>query len=169
MGSNEHLQMWFQSVDADKSGAINAAELHRALQAGNLHFPPTVVSQMIKMYDKDQSGTMSFTEFVSLHKFLTVVQDSFTRNARNRGSLQLNDVYLALQQAGYNLDQPSFYTVCQSFDKQRTGSFRLDDFMSICIFLQSAQNLFGAFDTTKKGHVTLDFNQFVYCAANLRL
>lgn len=169
MGSNDPLHMWFRSVDVDHSGSINASELRRALAAGNLHFPPSVINQMIKMYDNDLNGSMSFDEFVSLHKFLTVVQDTFSRHSRNRGVLTLKEMYPALQQAGYSLDQPSFFTVCQSFDLEKTGNFRLDNFMSVCIFLQSAQNLFTAFDTQRRGHVTLDFNQFVYCSANLRI
>ncbi|KAJ7558073.1 hypothetical protein O6H91_04G024000 [Diphasiastrum complanatum] len=169
MAANEHLRIWFQSVDTDQSGSINVAELQQALAAGNLQFPATVIAQMIRMYDKDQSGTMSFEEFVSLHKFLTLVQNSFMSNERERGILGLNEVYSALQQAGYPLDRPSFYTTCQSFDRNRTGKFRLDDFISMCIFLQSAKNLFGAFDTSKEGRVSLDFNQFVYCSANLRI
>ncbi len=94
----------------------------------------------------------------------------------------------------------------QSFDPNRLGKFKLDDYISMCIFLQSAKyshllpraitcivhiffelqrkqsrdgfgwgtphltylvwgyrNLFGAFDTSRIGHITLDFNQFVYC------
>ncbi len=168
----------------------------------------------------------------------------------------------ALQQAGFTLDEPSFYTACQvlkeilgiplkivgchgcsktmnqeglhvlgfpmpsqinkgimifvlvslqSFDPNRLGKFKLDDYISMCIFLQSAKyshllppsaitcivhiffelqrkqsrdgfgwgtlhltylvwgyrNLFGAFDTSRIGHITLDFNQFVYCGTCL--
>ncbi|MCO5607051.1 hypothetical protein L7F22_061243 [Adiantum nelumboides] len=97
------------------------------------------------------------------------VQSSYAKFARDRSFLELNDVYLALQEIGYSLDQPAFYTACQSFDPNKLGKFRLDDYISLCIFLQSARNLFGAFDTKKAGRVALDFNQFVYCAANLRL
>jgi hypothetical protein len=97
------------------------------------------------------------------------VQTSFSNVSRDRGFLALNEVYQALQQAGFTLDEPSFYTACQSFDPNRLGKFKLDDYISMCIFLQSAKNLFGAFDTSRIGHITLDFNQFVYCAANLRV
>jgi hypothetical protein len=99
----------------------------------------------------------------------------------------------------------------QSFDPNRLGKFKLDDYISMCIFLQSAKyshllppsaitcivhiffelqrkqsrdgfgrgtphltylvwgyrNLFGAFDTSRIGHITLDFNQFVYCGTCL--
>eukprot|EP00850_Spirogloea_muscicola_P019849 SM000200S05839 [mRNA] locus=s200:203922:206262:- [translate_table: standard] len=168
--ANAHLRQWFQSVDSDNSGAINVQELQRALAAGNLTFPMPVVNQMIRMYDRDQSGTMSFPEFVSLHTFLGTVQTSFSANDRQRtGVLVVNDVFAALQQAGYTLDQPSFLALCQAFDQQRSGRFRLDDFIQLCIFLQSAKNLFTAFDAQRAGRVSLDFNQLVYCASNLRI
>lgn len=169
MAADQHLRMWFQAVDTDKSGFINESELLEALACGNLRFPRSIVAQMIKIYDSDRNGTMSFEEFVRLHKFLSVVQNSFSKYSTDGNFLDLNNVFLALKEAGYTLDQPSFYTACQSFDQNRSGKFRLDDYISLCIFLQSARNLFGAFDTTREGRVTLDFNQFVYCAANLRL
>ncbi|XLR44151.1 hypothetical protein S83_008790, partial [Arachis hypogaea] len=50
-----------------------------------------------------------------------------------------------------------------SFDQSKSGKFRPDVFISLCIFLQSARNLFNSFDTTKQGRITLDLNQFVYC------
>lgn len=169
MAQDEDLRIFFQEVDADKSGSINEEELQAALAAGNLQFNKPIIAQMIKMYDRDQNGSMSYEEFVNLHKFLSVVQNSFEKHARNRQFLELNSVYLALQDAGYSLDEPAFYTACQSFDQKKSGKFRLDDFISVCIFLQSARNLFGAFDTRKEGRIALDFNQLVYCAANLRL
>ncbi|KAG6557525.1 hypothetical protein Mapa_000799 [Marchantia paleacea] len=169
MAGNELLRMWFDSVDVDRSGSINCGELQRALAVGNLHFPSTVVNQMIKLYDTDLNGTMNFNEFISLHQFLVVVQESFRTHVRNREQLSLNEVYNALTQAGFSLDQPAFYSVCQSFDKERSGHFRLDNYMSMCIFLKSARNLFTSFDIARAGAVTLDFNQFVYCASNLRI
>ncbi|XP_062103265.1 uncharacterized protein LOC133814299 [Humulus lupulus] len=69
----------------------------------------------------------------------------------------------ALVKIGFSLDSPAFYTVCESFDQKKNGRFRLDDFISLCIFLQSARNMFDSFDTAKQGRVTLDLNQFVYC------
>lgn len=167
--ANDPLRIFFQAVDTDNSGSINESELDQALASGNLRCPRSVVSQMIKLFDRDQNGQMSFEEFVSLHNFLSVVQTSFGKYSRDQNTLDLNYVYMALQDAGYTLDQPAFYTACQSFDPNRKGHFRLDDYISLCIFLQSARNLFGAFDTKREGHVTLDFNQFVYCASNLRL
>ncbi|CAM6066483.1 unnamed protein product [Sphagnum tenellum] len=174
MEEQQYLRMWFESVDEDKSGSINSLELQRALEVGNLKFPKSIVDQMIRMYDADQNGVMSFEG--NTDSFLVINIKLVFHNVRishlglwDRGFLALNEVYQALQQAGFTLDEPSFYTACQSFDPNRLGKFKLDDYISMCIFLQSAKNLFGAFDTSRIGHITLDFNQFVYCAANLRV
>ncbi|XP_061355737.1 uncharacterized protein LOC133300230 isoform X2 [Gastrolobium bilobum] len=157
------LREWFDRVDSDKSGGITALQLKTALAVGNLEFPLTVVQQMIR------NGSMSFEEFIALNKFLLKVQHAFSDLERGRGFLVPDDVYEALIKIGFMLDSPAFYSVCESFDQNKNGRFQLDDFIALCVFLQSARNLFNSFDTSKQGRVTLDLNQFVYCTANCRI
>ncbi|XP_062024382.1 uncharacterized protein LOC133740437 isoform X2 [Rosa rugosa] len=64
------LREWFARVDSEKTGSITAPQLKNALAVGNLEFPLSIVQQMIRMYDFDRNGTMSFEEFVALNKFL---------------------------------------------------------------------------------------------------
>ncbi|EOY26104.1 PREDICTED: sorcin isoform X1 [Theobroma cacao] len=167
------LREWFGRVDSEKTGSITATQLKSAFAIGNLDFPLSVVQQMIRMYDFDRNGTMSFEEFLALNKFLIKVQQAFSDLEsslyRNRGFLATDDVYEALNKIGFSLDTPAFYAACESFDQKKNGRLQLDDFISLCIFLQSARNLFNAFDTAKQGRVTLDLNQFVYCAASCRI
>ena len=42
------LLQWFQAVDQDRSNAIDAAELQKALVLGNLHFSLAVCAHMIR-------------------------------------------------------------------------------------------------------------------------
>ncbi|XP_027089445.1 uncharacterized protein [Coffea arabica] len=163
------LREWYDRVDSDKTGGITATQLQTAFGIGNLQFPLSVVQQMIRMYDFDRNGTMSFPEFVELNKFLLKVQQAFADLERGRGYLVPDDVYKGLVKIGISLDSPAFYTVCESFDQKRSGRFRLDGFISLCIFVQSARNLFSSFDTSNQGRVTLDLNQFIYCTANCRI
>uniref|UniRef100_A0A2P2L5B2 EF-hand domain-containing protein n=2 Tax=Rhizophora mucronata TaxID=61149 RepID=A0A2P2L5B2_RHIMU len=163
------LREWFDRVDSERTGNITAIQLKRALAVGNLEFSLSVVQQMIRMYDFDRNGTMSFQEFIALNTFLIKVQQAFSDLERNRGYLIIDDVYEGLVKIGFSLDSPAFYTACESFDRNKSGRFHLDDFISLCIFVQSARNLFNSFDTTKQGRVTLDLNQFVYCAASCRM
>ncbi|XVE91189.1 hypothetical protein DITRI_Ditri20bG0134400 [Diplodiscus trichospermus] len=163
------LREWFDRVDSEKTGGITALQLKNAFAIGNLDFPLSVVQQMIRMYDFDRNGIMSFEEFVALNKFLIKVQQAFADLERNRGFLGTDDVFQALNKIGFSLDSPAFYTTCESFDQKKNGRFQLDDLISLCIFLQSARNLFNAFDTAKQGRVTLDLNQFIYCTASCRI
>ncbi|XP_058190429.1 uncharacterized protein LOC131307766 [Rhododendron vialii] len=169
MENTATLRQWFDRVDSDKTGSITAAQLKNAFSVGNLEFSISIVQQMIRMYDFDRNGTMSFEEFVALNKFLLKVQQAFSDLERGRGYLVPDDVYEGLVKIGFSLDSPAFYTVCESFDQKKNGRFRLDDFISLCIFVQSSRNLFNSFDTSKQGRVTLDLNQFIYCTANCRI
>ncbi|GAU33679.1 hypothetical protein TSUD_310870 [Trifolium subterraneum] len=72
------LREWFDRVDSDKSGSITALQLKTALAVGNLEFSLSVVQQMIRIYDFDRNGTMSFQEFVALNNFLLKVQHAFS-------------------------------------------------------------------------------------------
>ncbi|KAI8533257.1 hypothetical protein RHMOL_Rhmol11G0283700 [Rhododendron molle] len=164
MENTATLRQWFDRVDSDKTGSITAAQLKNAFSVGNLEFSISIVQQMIRMYDFDRNGTMSFEEFVALNKFLLKVQQAFSDLERGRGYLVPDDVYEGLVKIGFSLDSPAFYTVCESFDQKKNGRFRLDDFISLCIFVQSSRNLFNSFDISKQGRVTLDLNQFIYCS-----
>ncbi|KAH0978128.1 hypothetical protein GBA52_027847 [Prunus armeniaca] len=164
MENSTVLREWFARVDSANTGSITAPQLKNALAVGNLDFPISVVQQMIRMYDFDRNGTMSFEEFVALNKFLLKQLSNFVGLFyRGRGYIVPDDVHEALVKIDFSLDSPAFYTVCESFDKKKKGMFRLDDFISLCIFLQSARNLFNSFDTAKQGRVSLDLNQFVFC------
>ncbi|KAL2924917.1 Sorcin [Bienertia sinuspersici] len=133
------LKEWFDRVDSARTGNITAPQLKSALAVGNLDLPLSVVQQMIRMYDFDKNGTMSFEEFVALNQFLLKIQQAFSDLERNRGFLLHDEVYEALVKLGFLLDSPAFYTACESFDQKKNGMFQLDAFISLCIFVQSAR------------------------------
>ncbi|XP_056699043.1 uncharacterized protein [Spinacia oleracea] len=133
------LREWFDRVDSSRTGNITAPLLKNALSVGNLDLPLSVVQQMIRMYDFDKNGTMSFEEFVALNQFLLKVQQAFSDLERDRGFLLHDQVNEALMKLGFSLDSPAFYTACESFDQKKNGKFRLDAFISLCVFLQSAR------------------------------
>ncbi|XP_016472997.1 uncharacterized protein LOC107794953 isoform X1 [Nicotiana tabacum] len=113
MESSAILREWFDRVDSEKIGSVTAIQLKSAFAIGNLEFPISVVQQMIRMYDFDRNGTMSFEEFVELNKFLLKVQHVFSDLERGRGFLVPDDVYEALIKIGFQLDSPALYTVCE--------------------------------------------------------
>lgn len=61
----------------------------------------------------------------------------------------------------------SFYTLCQSYDFNRTGIIGLDSFIAMAVMLENARRLHAAFDPQRSGRATFDYNQFVWTLALL--
>jgi len=130
MATQQQLEAWFAAVDKDGSGAINVAELQQCLAQSGLNFSMKLVSSLIRMYDTDRTATYSKSEFFQLYGFLQRVQTTFAQFDRDRsGVLDLEEMYQALIALGYTLDkQPggAYYTLCQSYDFDRSGKFKFD-------------------------------------------
>ena len=62
------LQLKYQLFDVDKSGMINAEELGDVLRAVGIDPTAQHVTDLLKQYDYDNSGTLSFAEFVALER-----------------------------------------------------------------------------------------------------
>mmetsp|Transcript_15849 Transcript_15849/g.31808 ORF Transcript_15849/g.31808 Transcript_15849/m.31808 type:complete len:170 (-) Transcript_15849:510-1019(-) len=169
MTSPVELRQWFDMVDRDRSGAVDSAELQTAMAAAGLHFSLHTAAMMIRMYDRARKGTIDFREFSLLHQFILSVQGSFNVFDGDRnGVLDRIEVSKALNHNGFALDEPAFKAVFESFDPARNGFLRLDDFIAMASFLSASRSMFQAFDFDRRGHVQLDFGQFVYAASHLR-
>lgn len=57
----------FDRIDNNESGELSVVELGTALHAAGYLIPAEKIAEVIEMYDKDESGTMGFDEFL---KFL---------------------------------------------------------------------------------------------------
>lgn len=163
------LWQWFCSVDTDRSGQISVQELQRALSQAGLTFSLALCAQMIRLHDRDFSRTINFQEFQQLHQFITITQQAFYHYDRDRSnSLTRDEVYNALQQAGFHLDRPAFEQLFKTFDPDGNQQLSMAEFMAMTVFLQSCSLTFQAFDPQRIGKVTLDFSQFIYAASNTR-
>ncbi|GAB4818300.1 hypothetical protein N2152v2_005346 [Parachlorella kessleri] len=121
------------------------------------------------MHDRDGSGTIGFDEFQALHQWIVNTQNAFMMYDRDRsGYLSGDEVFQGLTYAGYRFDQPSFQALLRTFDPDRNGRFSLAEFIAMSMFIQCVTNVFRAFDSTSSGRINLDFNQFLYAAANCR-
>jgi hypothetical protein len=70
--------------------------------------------------------------------------------------------------AGFHLDQHAFEAAFSVFDPDKTHSLSVTEYMAMMVFFQGTVQTFGAFDPQRQGHVTLDYNQFVYAASKCR-
>ncbi|KAG1867011.1 hypothetical protein C8R48DRAFT_772201 [Suillus tomentosus] len=107
-GADPQLWSWFSAVDTDRSGAISAIELERALINGDwTPFDLDTVKLLMGMFDVDRSGTIGFNEFCGLWKYIKDWQNVFRYFDRDRsGTIDRNELRDALSRFGYNLSPP---------------------------------------------------------------
>lgn len=72
----ESMRRYFEANDVRRTGALDLAELERALQATALSLNSSVCGLLLRMHDADRSGNVSFNEFLSIHHFIRSVEVS---------------------------------------------------------------------------------------------
>lgn len=162
------IRMWFESIDTDRSGHLNASELQRALALAGLQFGVSEAHSFIRAFDWQGNNTLNVDEFAQLYAFLSKVQDTFSLFDRDRsGRLSPPELQAAVEQAGFRLDATAMSTLLARHDPSATGHLGRAEYVRLCMFLQGATKAFSAFDTARKGQVELTFNQLVYSASHL--
>merc|ERR1712110_475180 len=65
------VQQWFNAVDSDRSGQIDAKELQKALVNGNWsNFSEEACRMMIEMFDKEKKYSINIHEFGALFQYI---------------------------------------------------------------------------------------------------
>lgn len=169
--SNSALTQWFNAVDLQRSGRISVPELQTALSKGGLNYSMRMVASLMRVHDGDGSQTLEFQEFCELHKDLQRMQQIFSENdVAQTGKLALPQVITALGRLDFTLDlQPdgAFYKLIKSYDFSPDHLISLDIFIAMCVQLRNAQKMFNLFDSARRGHITLDWNQYVWSLAQI--
>jgi len=160
----------FSQVDKDRSGQITAQELGQALSNGSWSpFNPETVRLMIMMFDRDHTGTIGFNEFAGLWKYVTDWQHCFRGFDRdNSGHIDFNELKQALTSFGYRLSDPTVGLFLKKYDKQGRGVIFFDDFIQLCVQLQSLTEAFRRFDTNQNGWINIHYEQFLSLVVGLK-
>ena len=159
---------WFEAVDADRSGKINAQELRNALARGQFDFSIGTADKMIRMYDRDNSGSIQYMEFQQLFQFINQMSAGFKQRDRDgSGSLEGPEVRQALAQSGYQLSEPTFQKMMRHFDREKCGGLKLDDYIEVSVLLGTARNIFAFYDRQRTGQVTFTFDTYISSALSL--
>ena len=149
-------------------------ELGSALVNGDYtSFHPKTVKMMIRMFDRNSSGTISFDEFVSLWRYLAAWRELFDRFDVDRsGRISLREFEDALVAFGYRLSQPFvsvLFTTFESKGRQMNGpgkgpgpaGMSFDLFVQACISLRRMTDVFKRYDDDRDGYITVSFEEFL--------
>uniref|UniRef100_A0A6M2DKA6 Programmed cell death protein 6 n=1 Tax=Xenopsylla cheopis TaxID=163159 RepID=A0A6M2DKA6_XENCH len=169
--SREFLWDVFQRVDRDRSGYISADELQVALSNGTWNpFNPETVRLMIGMFDKRNSGTVSFEDFGALWKYVTDWQNCFRSfDSDGSGNIDKNELKTALISFGYRLSDNIVDTLIRKFDRFGRGTILFDDFIQCCIILYTLTSSFRQYDTDQDGVITIHYEQFLSMVFSLKI
>ncbi|PWY92764.1 EF-hand, partial [Aspergillus heteromorphus CBS 117.55] len=164
----------FRAANSSHSGALTEMELGSALVNGDFTaFHPKTVMMMIRMFDRNNSGTISFDEFVSLWRYLAAWRELFDRFDVDRsGRISLPEFENALVAFGYRLSQPFVMVLFRTFEskgQQLTGhgyghakqGMSFDLFVQACISLRRMTDVFKRYDDDRDGYITVSFEEFL--------
>eukprot|EP01118_Nematostelium_gracile_P014401 TRINITY_DN559_c0_g1_i2.p1 TRINITY_DN559_c0_g1~~TRINITY_DN559_c0_g1_i2.p1 ORF type:complete len:403 (+),score=169.07 TRINITY_DN559_c0_g1_i2:112-1320(+) len=160
-------QAWFQSVDTDHSGNITAQELAGLTLAGKpLGLP--AAKKLIKVFDKNYSGSIDFQEYASLHQFLNKMMGAFYQADTDRsGQLEAGEILQALQSAGFQLSLQTVQGVTSKFVTGTNKGVNFEQFLQVCAHLATVRSIFEWNDTAKTGKVTLTYDQLSHITVHL--
>uniref|UniRef100_A0A1W7RAX6 Calglandulin n=1 Tax=Hadrurus spadix TaxID=141984 RepID=A0A1W7RAX6_9SCOR len=167
----QYLWNIFQSVDTDRSGTISATELQRALSNGTWKpFNAETVRMMIGMFDRNNTGTVSFEAFAALWKYITDWLNCFRSFDRdNSGSIDQHELQTALTSFGYRLSSNFYALLLRKFDRDGKGSINFDDFIQCCVNLQTLTAAFRSHDTDQDGWINISYEDFLQLVFSLQM
>lgn len=171
-GDPQQLFPLFRAANASHSGALTELELGSALVNGDYtSFHPKTVKMMIRMFDRNSSGTISFDEFVSLWRYLAAWRELFDRFDEDRsGRISLQEFEKSLVAFGYRLSQPFVTVLFATFEskgRQRNAigpakmGMSFDLFVQACISLRRMTDVFKRYDDDRDGYITVSFEEFL--------
>ncbi|KAF9262595.1 EF-hand [Marasmius fiardii PR-910] len=178
-GADPQLWSWFSAVDVDRSGHITADELQRALINGDwTPFDIDTVKLLMTIFDVDRSGTIGFSEFVGLWKYIKDWQNVFRHfDQDNSGSINGSELSNALRQFGYNLSPQLLDLVQKKYDPKGTtgrtaivapaAGISFDRFVRACVVIKQLSEAFGKLDSDRDGWIQVNYDQFMHTVLTL--
>ncbi|EPB73588.1 EF hand [Ancylostoma ceylanicum] len=169
--NNYNLPQIFASVDKDRSGQISADELQRALSNGTWNpFNPETCRLMIGMFDSNGDGAINLQEFQALWQYINEWTNCFRGfDLDNSGNIDKSELQNALTRFGYRLSDQFYNILMLKFDRTHTGRINFDDFIQLCVVLQTLTAAFRDKDTDRDGVITIRYEEFLTMVFSLQM
>ncbi|KAL1746066.1 hypothetical protein HDZ31DRAFT_73124 [Schizophyllum fasciatum] len=164
-GADPQLWNTFTAVDVDRSGAISVRELQAALVND---FDLDTVKMLMGIFDVDHSGTINFTEFAGLSKYIDDWKRVFAHFDRDRsGSIDGRELADALTSFGYRLSPQLLSLIEQKYVPAPPEGYgpppgiTFDRFVRACVAVKTMTEAFQRMDTDRDGWIQVNYDQFM--------
>ena len=123
----------FDLFDTDKSGTIDYQELKVALKALGFQVKKQDVVQIMKEYDHDGSGMISFDDFIEVCTIKTAERDPMEEimyafklfDEDNTGKISIKNMKKIAKELGESLSEDDLKAMIDEFDKDNDGMSKL--------------------------------------------
>lgn len=159
------VREWFQAVDTDRSGRIEAPELQAALMSSNgRKFSEDACRLMIGLFDGG-SKAIDINAFGHLFNYVNQWMQAFRSYDRDgSGFINPNEFMSALQTMGYRFSQQFVETVARKFGEPQ--GLPVDGFIMVCILIQKFTDGFRKKDTQQQGVISISYEDFLGMVLN---
>ncbi|GAA5923073.1 uncharacterized protein JCM15063_003520 [Sporobolomyces koalae] len=164
-----------------QSGYITQLELKQALINGDWQpFDDQTVTMLMRIFDVDGSGSITFDEFVGLWRYIEEWQSVFRQFDRDRsGTIEPQELSNALSTFGYNLSYPLINLLQRKYNpstavqkpmNHQPGYSRppanaqgitFDRFVRCCVTVRSLSESFKGVDQDRDGWVNISYETFM--------
>jgi len=112
--------------------------------------------------------TIDFKEFKQLWKYINDWLNCFRRfDTDNSGSIGKQELNQALNSFGYRFSDRFYECIIKKFGGQDDNSIIFDNFLYVCIVLQTATTSFAQYDPGRKGEIKIGYDQFLCSVLNI--
>lgn len=160
------LWRWFQNIDRDRSGTISPVELQN-LAFGGRPLGFETAAKLTRVFDRDRSGSIEFSEYATLHKFITSMQTAFAQTDADRsGTLDQQEIVTALRAAGFDLSPAAVAASHRKYNKHGSG-VSFPDFLAMAADIALLRTQFEKFDPSRSGVIQVDLNTLIAIASEV--
>ncbi|XP_065828249.1 centrin-3-like [Oscarella lobularis] len=135
----QEIREAFELFDTDKDDAIDYHELKVAMKALGFDVKKQDVLKVLRDYDRDGNGKITYTDFFEVMKDWIMERDPQEEIQKafnlfdddNTGKISLRNLRRVARDLGENISEEELRAMIDEFDKDGDGEINRDEFLSI--------------------------------------
>ena len=141
LATDEELRNVYAEMDKDGSGRVEKAELQAGMLSLGLPSSDDFVSDVMRNYDLDRDGSISFDEFSRYvrTKERVIIKAFSAMDASGQGFLTETEIIRAVNAMGINATAKDARRMIRLLDQNGDGTVSYAEFRRYCTMLPSAQ------------------------------